>query len=78
MDEVIGNQLMSLLDIHNMFNKSQFGFRKNKSIKDAIVTTSENIIENLNNKTKCSCVLLDLSNAFDCSEHNIITDRLYQ
>jgi hypothetical protein len=60
MDKVIGNQLMSLLDILNVFIKSQFGFRKDKSIKDAIVTTFENMIENLNNETKCSCVLLDL------------------
>jgi hypothetical protein len=51
LEKVIGNQLIDFLDKHNIFNKSQFGFRKNKFTNDAIATIIENIIENLNNKT---------------------------
>jgi hypothetical protein len=39
-----------------MFNKSQFGFKKNKSTEDA-VTIIENVIENLN-KMKCKYILI--------------------
>jgi hypothetical protein len=60
LEKVIANQLTAFLDKHKMLNKSQFGFRKNKSTNDAIATIIENIIDNLNNKTKCNCVLLDL------------------
>jgi hypothetical protein len=35
-------------------------------------------IESLNDKTKCNCVLLDLSKAFDCIEYNILMDKLYK
>jgi hypothetical protein len=63
---------------HNILNTSQFGFRKNESTNDAIATIIENIIENLNDKTKCNCVLLDLSKAFDCIQHDILMDKLYK
>jgi hypothetical protein len=38
----------------------------------------ENIIENLNNKIKCNCILLHLSKAFGYVEHNTLMDKLYQ
>jgi hypothetical protein len=45
-EKLIANQLTS----HNIFNKSQLGFWKNKSMKNATTTSVKNIIENLNNK----------------------------
>jgi hypothetical protein len=78
LEKVITNQVISFLDKHNILNKSQFGFRKNKYTKDATATIIKSTTENLNNKIKCNCVLLYLSKAFDCIEHNIITDKSYQ
>jgi hypothetical protein len=66
LEQVIANQLIAFLEKHNILNKSQYGFRKNESMNVAIATIIENIIESLDNKTKCNCVLLDLSKAFDC------------
>jgi hypothetical protein len=78
LEKIIANQLIAFIDKHNILNKSQFGFRKNKSTNDAIATIIENIIENLNDTTKCNCVLLDLSKAFDCIQRNILIDELYK
>jgi hypothetical protein len=38
LEKVIANQLTDFLDKHNMLNKSQIGFRKNKSTNDAKAT----------------------------------------
>jgi hypothetical protein len=38
LEKVIANQVICFLDKHNILNKSQFGFRKKKSTKDAIAT----------------------------------------
>jgi hypothetical protein len=43
-EKLIVNQLIALLDKHNLLNKSQFGLRKNKSTNDAIATIIENMI----------------------------------
>jgi hypothetical protein len=47
LEKVTANQLTAFLDKHNILNKSQFGFRKNKSTNDAIATIIENIIDNV-------------------------------
>jgi hypothetical protein len=60
LEKVTVHQLICFFNKPNVLNKYQFGFWKNKFTKDAITTIIKNIIENLNNKIKCNCVLLDL------------------
>jgi hypothetical protein len=76
---VIANQLIIFFggEKHYILDKFHFGFRKNKSTKDVIATIIKNIIENLNNKIKCDCVLLGLKKAIDCIEHNTLMDKLH-
>jgi hypothetical protein len=78
LEKVIANQLIAFLEKHNVLTKSQYGFRKNESTNVAIATIIENMIESLDDKTKCNCVLLDLSKAFDCIQHDILMDKLYK
>jgi hypothetical protein len=42
LEKVIANQLIVFLEKHNIFNKSQYGFKKNESTNDAIATIIEN------------------------------------
>jgi retron-type reverse transcriptase len=51
-------QLICFLGKHNILNKHEFGFRKNKSTEDAVSTIIENIIENQNNKMQFCTVRL--------------------
>jgi hypothetical protein len=57
LEKVTANRLIAFLDKHNILNKSQFGFRKNKSTNDAIATIIENIIDNMNKKNKMQLCL---------------------
>jgi hypothetical protein len=55
LERVIVNQLIYFLFFggkNNMLNKSQSGFKKNKSTKDTIATIIKIIVENLNNISK--------------------------
>jgi hypothetical protein len=64
LERVIVNQLISFLFFggkNNMLNKSQFGFKKNKSIKDVIATIIKIIIENLNNISKMQLLTIRLT-----------------
>jgi hypothetical protein len=40
-EKVTANQPIALLEKHTILNKSQFGFKKSKSMNDAIVTIIE-------------------------------------
>jgi hypothetical protein len=43
-EKLIVNQLTAFRDKQNILNKSQFGFRKNKSTYDATATSIENMM----------------------------------
>jgi hypothetical protein len=76
LEKVIPNQLIAFLENHDILNKSQFAFRK-MNLRTMQVPQLLKTIESLNDKTKCNCVLLDLSKAFDCIQHDILMDKLY-
>jgi hypothetical protein len=61
-----------------MLDNSQIGFRKLKSTKDAIASVIDGVIEYVDNKLYSNSVFFNLSKAFDCIEHTLLVNKLYQ
>jgi hypothetical protein len=59
-----------------MFTESQHGFCKCKSTNTALVNFLEDVYKTLDNKEVCVGLFLDLSNAFDMVNHNILLQQL--
>jgi hypothetical protein len=57
LEKVISNQVVTLLDKHNILNNSKFGFGKCKPTKDTTASITDNFIENINNKVISLSVL---------------------
>lgn len=65
MERIIVNRLNWFCEVHNIFNKYQSGFRKNKCTLDHILRLHEDVNKSLANKGKALAVFLDIEKAYD-------------
>ena len=70
------SRLYSFFERHQFFFQQQFGFRKNHCTSHALSFLINNITESLANKTPNLGVFLDLSKAFDTTDHRILLSKL--
>lgn len=69
-------RLTKFLDEKRALVDNQFGFRKNKSTEEALLSVKEEIIDNFENRLYTVGVFLDFKKAFDSIKHLILFQKL--
>ena len=75
LEKIVANQLISFLETHNLLSKNQHGFRPQLSTETALLTVTNKIYENIEEKKISLLLLLDLSKAFDSVSHQKLLDK---
>ncbi|MCP4990727.1 MAG: reverse transcriptase family protein, partial [Colwellia sp.] len=75
-EKVVHKQLYEYMDTNNLFNNSQYGFRKNHATEYAAMEFVDKVAETLNNKCTPFAIFIDLSKAFDTLDHQILLQKL--
>ena len=66
------NRLYKFLNDNNINYPLQFGFRQKYSTFFILIHLTETIKEALDQRKYSCCIFVDLQNAFDTADHNIL------
>ncbi|XP_016116988.1 LOW QUALITY PROTEIN: RNA-directed DNA polymerase from mobile element jockey-like [Sinocyclocheilus grahami] len=75
-EKVVFNQLNKYLNSNGCLDNFQSGFRPHHSTETALIKIINDICLNVDSGKISMLVLLDLSDAFDTVDHNILLERL--
>ena len=78
LEKVISTQLTEYLENNNLLNESQYAYHNNSSTEQALVNVTEQIYQSIDKGKISLIVLLDLSKAFDCVNHDLLLNNLVQ
>ncbi len=76
LERVVYSQLDSYISISNVLDTFQSGFRSLHSMETALLKVSYDLLQVLDTGSYAVLVLLDLSVAFDTTDHSILLHRL--
>jgi hypothetical protein len=75
-ERLIYNQLFEHININNILDNNQYGFRPNSSTENASFKLIDEILKSINNKQLAGGIFCDLQKAFDCVSHDILIKKL--
>lgn len=78
LERVINSRLKTHLEINNLYNTYQFGFRSNRGTTQALAVITEQIAHNKSDKGQCQVILRDISKAFDQVWHLGLKHKILQ
>lgn len=76
-EKIMANRIIHFFNKFKLFNKCQHGFTSGKSVTTAIFELVQAVSEALESKSVPCGIMLDLSKAFDCVDHDILFQKLY-
>ena len=74
-EKIVANQLTDFLENNKLLAENQHGFRPNLSTETALLTVTNKIYENIENRKISLLLLLDLSKAFGSVNHEILVEK---
>lgn len=76
LEKVVHNQMRNYLQIHDILDPYQSGFRNNHSTTTALIKITDDIRFAMDRRELTSLVLFDYSKAFDCVHHELLLTKL--
>ena len=76
LEGLVHDRLVSFFEGKHLLTDSQFGFRKNKDTKAALIRFISSIQQSLDDGLKTAAVYIDLRKAFDTVNHQILLNKL--
>ena len=75
LEKIVANQLIAFLENNKLLANNQHGFRPHLSTETALLTITNKIYENIEDRKISLLLLLDLSKAFDSVSHQILLSK---
>ena len=78
-ERIIRKQLVNFLNVNNLLNPTQHGFRQGRSCLSALLNVYDNILSMLSSAKNDSCIdmiYLDYAKAFDKVDHGVLPHKM--
>ena len=69
MEHIVSSQVMRHLDLNNILDNAQHGFRKRRSCESQLLLSANDFLKSLDGSTQTGAILLDFAKAFDKVSH---------